>query len=72
MSGEVEANQQRSRRLYEEIFGRGNYAVADELMAADIVNHGPGSPPVPGTEGTGLARPGSRVIITLASDAEVW
>lgn len=51
MSDEVEANQQRSRRLYEEIFGRGNYAVADELMAADIVNHGPGSPPVPGTEG---------------------
>jgi predicted ester cyclase len=51
VSTEVEANKQRSRRLYEEIFGKGNYGVADELMAADIVNHGPGSPPVLGTEG---------------------
>lgn len=42
---------QRSRRLYEEIFGKGNYDVADELMAADIINHGPGSLPVRGTEG---------------------
>jgi predicted ester cyclase len=51
MNDEVEANKERSRRLYEEIFGRGNYPVADDLMAADTVNHGPGSPPVLGTEG---------------------
>src|SRR5215469_3531925 len=51
MNDEVEANKQRSRRLYEEIFGKGNYVIADDLMAADIVNHGPGSPPVLGTEG---------------------
>jgi predicted ester cyclase len=51
MSHEVETNKLRSRRLYEEIFGKGNYGVADELMAADITNHGPGSPPVLGTEG---------------------
>ena len=51
MSDEVETNKERSCRLYEEIFGQGNYAVADDLMAADIVNHGPGSPPVLGTEG---------------------
>ncbi len=51
MSTEVEANMQHSRRLYEEIFGKGNYSAADELMAADIVNNGPGSPPVLGTEG---------------------
>ena len=51
MNDEAEINQERSRRLYEEIFGQGNYAVADDLMAADIVNHGPGSPPVLGTEG---------------------
>jgi predicted ester cyclase len=51
MNDEVETNQERSRRLYEEIFGQGNYAAADELMAAGIINHGPGSPPVPGTEG---------------------
>jgi len=51
MKDEVEGNKERSRRLYEEIFGQGNYAVADDLMAAGIVNHGPGSPPVLGTEG---------------------
>jgi predicted ester cyclase len=51
VSDEVETNKQRSRRLYEEIFGRGNLDAADELMAAGIVNHGPGSSPVLGTEG---------------------
>jgi len=51
MNDEAEANLERSRRLYEEIFGNGNYAAADELMAAGIVNHGPGSAPVPGTAG---------------------
>lgn len=51
MYDEVETNKERSRRLYEEVFSKGNYAVADDLMAADILNHGPGSPPVLGTEG---------------------
>jgi len=51
MSGDIRVNKERSQRLYNEIFGKGNFAAADELMAADIVNHGPGSPPVPGTEG---------------------
>jgi len=51
MNDELQTNLGRSRRLYEEIFGKGNYAAADELMAADIVNHGPGSPPMPGTGG---------------------
>jgi predicted ester cyclase len=51
MRDELEASKQRSRLLYEEIFGKGNYSAADELMAAAIINHGPGSPPVPGTEG---------------------
>ena len=50
MTGEAGANRERSRRLYEEVFGQGNYAAADDLMAADAVNHGPGSPPVPGTD----------------------
>jgi predicted ester cyclase len=54
MSSEMEANRERSRRLYEEVFGKGNYDAADGLMAADIINHGPGSPPVPGTEGIKL------------------
>jgi predicted ester cyclase len=51
MSTDVEANKQRSRRLYEEIFGKGNYGVADEIMATGIINHGPGAPPTLGTEG---------------------
>ena len=51
MNDEVETNQERSRRLYEEVFGKGNYAVADDLMAPGIVNHGPGSSPVRGTAG---------------------
>ena len=51
MSAELEASMRRSRRLYEEIFGLGNYSAADELLAEDVINHGPGSPPVLGTEG---------------------
>jgi hypothetical protein len=51
MGDEVETNKERSRRLYEEIFGQGNYTAADDLMAAGIVNHGPGSPPALGTGG---------------------
>lgn len=51
MSQDVDANLERSRRLYEEVFGKGNYDAAEELMAADIINHGSGSPPLPGTGG---------------------
>jgi predicted ester cyclase len=51
VSAELEASMRRSRRLYEEIFGQGNYSAADELLAEDVINHGPGSPPVLGTEG---------------------
>jgi predicted ester cyclase len=51
VSTELDASMRRSRCLYEEIFGKGNYAAADELLAEDIINHGPGSPPVHGTEG---------------------
>jgi predicted ester cyclase len=45
----LDACKVRSRRLYEEVFGSGNSAAADEFMAPDIVNHGPGRPPVRGT-----------------------
>jgi predicted ester cyclase len=51
VSGDLEANLRRSRRLYQEVFGKGNYSAADELMAADIINHGAASPPIPGTDG---------------------
>ncbi len=47
----VEANKALARRLYEELFGRGNLDAADEILAADCVSHGPGVPPQRGTEG---------------------
>jgi predicted ester cyclase len=46
---DIERHKAASRRLYEEIFGRGNLAAADEILAADCVAHGPGSPPDHGT-----------------------
>ncbi len=45
-----EAHKAASRRLYEEVFGRGNLAVADEVMSPTSVNRGPGTPPDVGTE----------------------
>jgi predicted ester cyclase len=46
---EREANKSASRRLYEEVFGRGNLDAADEIMDAGAVSHGPGAPPSVGT-----------------------
>lgn len=46
----VEQNQARSRRLYEEVFGRGNLEAADEILDAGCVSHGAGAPPTTGTE----------------------
>jgi predicted ester cyclase len=43
-------NKQLAERLYVEVFGRGNFAAADEIMTADIVSHGPGSPPMVGSD----------------------
>jgi steroid delta-isomerase-like uncharacterized protein len=40
------------RRFYEEVWGRGNLDVADEVFAPDYVRHDPrGTDPVPGPEG---------------------
>ena len=47
----AEDHKNASRRLYVEIFGRGNLDVADEIMSADVVSHGPGSPTATGPEG---------------------
>jgi len=47
---EPDANMSASRRLYEEVFGKGNLDAADEIMAAHAVSHGPGSPPMTGTD----------------------
>ena len=46
----VEANKAMARRLYEEVFGRGNLAAADEILAEGSICHGPGSPPLPSGE----------------------
>ena len=43
-------NKPMSRRLYEEVFGRGNLAAADEILDPQAVSHGPGTPPVVGAE----------------------
>jgi predicted ester cyclase len=47
----LERNKALSRRLYEEVFGHGNLAAADEILDSNCVTHGPGSPAVTGTEG---------------------
>ena len=47
----LERNKALARRLYEEVFGAGNLDTADEILAPDFVNHGPGVPPVVGTDG---------------------
>jgi len=40
----IEQNKATARRWSEELWGRGNVAVADEIVAADYVRHDPGDP----------------------------
>ncbi len=40
----TERNKATARRWSEELWGRGNLAVADEIVAADYVRHDPGDP----------------------------
>lgn len=40
----LEQNKATARRWSEELWGRGNLAVADEIVAADYVRHDPGDP----------------------------
>jgi steroid delta-isomerase-like uncharacterized protein len=49
-----ETNKTVSRRFFEEVFGKGNLAVADQIIVKDQVNSGPGNPHglLPGLEGT--------------------
>src|SRR6266516_2389300 len=49
----TEDNKALSRRLFQEFWDQKNLAVADELLAANHVDHTPGSPPglPPGPEG---------------------
>ena len=51
MSSDTDANKERSRQLYEQVFGLGNFGAAEALLAPDVLNHGPGVPDSTGTEG---------------------
>jgi hypothetical protein len=44
-----DAHERQSKQLYEEVFGRGDYDAADDVLTEDHVSHGPGSPPVIGS-----------------------
>ena len=50
----IEAHKEASRRLYVEVFGAGNFAVADEILAPDCVSHAADAPPMAGTDGIKL------------------
>ncbi len=50
MTADIAANKALARRLYEEVFGRGNLSAADEIMASDCMSHGAGTPPRVGTD----------------------
>jgi predicted ester cyclase len=47
----VEENKALARRLYLEVFGAGNMAAADEILAPDCISHAADQPPRLGTGG---------------------
>jgi steroid delta-isomerase-like uncharacterized protein len=48
----AEENKALARQFIEEGFSKGNLAVADTIIAANFINHDPGTPPLPaGPEG---------------------
>lgn len=64
----TETNKKRSRSLYEQVFGLGNFETADDLLAPDVLNHAPGVPDSTGTEG--IKRQGA-LLRTAFSDLKV-
>lgn len=48
-----ETNQERTQRLFEELFNQGNMDSVGELIAPDYVDHSPIPAPAPGPEGFG-------------------
>ena len=47
MTEDEAANKVQSRRYFEEVWNRGDFAVADELLARDYVDHDSSYPPGP-------------------------
>ena len=60
----TEANKAIARRFLEEVFGQGKLAVADEILAPDHVDHGPGALP-----GTPPGPEGSKMLVTVYRNA---
>ncbi len=57
----MEANEQASRKILEEVFGAGKYDLADDVIRADAIGHDPALPePVKGPEGLKEAARGYR------------
>ena len=50
-SSQVDIRKGLAARLYFEVFGAGRLEAADEILAADVVSHGPGVPPRVGRDG---------------------
>ncbi len=50
MESKADRHKQLAAKLYLDVFGAGRFEVADEILAADAVGHGPGMPPVFGSE----------------------
>jgi predicted ester cyclase len=51
MEATLDHHKAMARRLYEEVFGRGNVDAADEILSTDCLSHGPGMPAAVGTSG---------------------
>jgi predicted ester cyclase len=47
----MDDNKALAARLYTEVFGKGNLAAADDILAPDHVAHGADAPPRTGTDG---------------------
>jgi predicted ester cyclase len=47
----LESNAELVRRLFEESVNRGNFAIIEELIAKNVVDHNPGPSDAPGREG---------------------
>jgi predicted ester cyclase len=58
--GTLEENKALARRLYDDVFGRGNLDAADEILAPDVVSHPASEPPRVGTDGIKLQAAGLR------------